>query len=474
MADRITRCPHCSTSFRVTDSHLQIARGAVRCGSCLQIFQALEHLIAAAEPAVAESPTATESPSVAESPTATESPSADARPALDASPAASADPEQPAARKAFAFHLEEDEDDLLISDDMVTADKSLKIEGKLSDTFIRSSQTGERTLFDRQPQQRYDPGKGPGSDESWAEELLRETDEELASLPPQPAPANLSDTAMFALLDSDTLNTLAPAEPGPAQSAATPPHAARTTTGHTGADNNPPPAAAAAEPEPRPFSALDADAADSELNQPLDTPAAGERFGEPGPVKPTRNALHPERDAMIGRIEPEALELHAPPPGRSWGRELLWFGLSLVATAALIVQAGWFKAAELSKREPFRSVYQQVCPLLGCQVTELRDTRQIKTYNLVVRSHPQNSKALIVDAMLINNADFKQPFPVLNLAFSDLNNRPVASRRFSPGEYLGGELAGTAEIPPDQPVHIALEIVDPGPNAVNYRLDIVH
>jgi predicted Zn finger-like uncharacterized protein len=36
----ITRCPQCQTSFRVTDDQLRMADGAVRCGSCLTIFQA--------------------------------------------------------------------------------------------------------------------------------------------------------------------------------------------------------------------------------------------------------------------------------------------------------------------------------------------------------------------------------------------------------------------------------------------------
>jgi len=36
----ITRCPQCQTSFRVTDEQLRMADGAVRCGSCLTIFQA--------------------------------------------------------------------------------------------------------------------------------------------------------------------------------------------------------------------------------------------------------------------------------------------------------------------------------------------------------------------------------------------------------------------------------------------------
>jgi predicted Zn finger-like uncharacterized protein len=47
MAEHVTRCPHCQTSFRLRDQHLDAAGGKVRCGSCLQIFNAKEHLLAA-------------------------------------------------------------------------------------------------------------------------------------------------------------------------------------------------------------------------------------------------------------------------------------------------------------------------------------------------------------------------------------------------------------------------------------------
>ncbi|MEH6606129.1 MAG: DUF3426 domain-containing protein [Pseudomonadales bacterium] len=47
MADqrKITQCPECQTAFRVSDAQLATARGAVRCGSCLQVFLAKEHWI---------------------------------------------------------------------------------------------------------------------------------------------------------------------------------------------------------------------------------------------------------------------------------------------------------------------------------------------------------------------------------------------------------------------------------------------
>jgi predicted Zn finger-like uncharacterized protein len=41
----VTQCPHCQTSFRVSYHQLSLARGAVRCGSCLQVFNAARQLL---------------------------------------------------------------------------------------------------------------------------------------------------------------------------------------------------------------------------------------------------------------------------------------------------------------------------------------------------------------------------------------------------------------------------------------------
>ncbi|KTT16947.1 MJ0042-type zinc finger domain-containing protein, partial [Pseudomonas parafulva] len=42
----VTQCPHCQTSFRVTHHQLSVARGVVRCGQCLQVFNAAKQLLA--------------------------------------------------------------------------------------------------------------------------------------------------------------------------------------------------------------------------------------------------------------------------------------------------------------------------------------------------------------------------------------------------------------------------------------------
>ncbi|MEX2476371.1 DUF3426 domain-containing protein [Marinobacter sp.] len=38
-----TRCPKCDTRFRVTDEQLSIAKGKVRCGNCMDVFNAIDH-----------------------------------------------------------------------------------------------------------------------------------------------------------------------------------------------------------------------------------------------------------------------------------------------------------------------------------------------------------------------------------------------------------------------------------------------
>jgi predicted Zn finger-like uncharacterized protein len=40
-----TRCPHCTSVFNITSEQLAARGGHVRCGSCLQVFRADQHLV---------------------------------------------------------------------------------------------------------------------------------------------------------------------------------------------------------------------------------------------------------------------------------------------------------------------------------------------------------------------------------------------------------------------------------------------
>lgn len=169
-------------------------------------------------------------------------------------------------------------------------------------------------------------------------------------------------------------------------------------------------------------------------------------------------------------VEDEPLHLDWQPRRKPWGRWLGWSLLILIALLALVGQYVYYNLDELARQERYRPWLERICPLAGCTLPSRVDIGQIRSSNLVVRSHPDFKGALVVDAIIYNRAPFPQPFPLLEFSFADINGNRVASRSFKPGEYLSGELTGQQQMPSQVPIHISLDILDPGTRAVNYSL----
>jgi hypothetical protein len=177
------------------------------------------------------------------------------------------------------------------------------------------------------------------------------------------------------------------------------------------------------------------------------------------------------RNAGLLNLAQEPLQLDWREQKKPWGRKLAWALINLLALAALTGQYISYHFAELARQDQYRPWFAELCPQLGCTLPSKVEIALIKSSNLVVRSHPQFNGALVVDAILYNRAAFSQPFPLLELRFADQSGKLLASRSFKPSEYLAGELAGQVEMPPQTPIHISLDILDPGTKAVNYSLN---
>ncbi|WP_330114530.1 DUF3426 domain-containing protein [Pseudomonas sp. JS3066] len=444
----VTQCPHCQTSFRVSRAQLAVAHGAVRCGACLHVFNAAQQLLAAKGQAIAP---ATPKPKPA-------APTAPPRPATPQAPAApvpsvatvlkppvapQTTPVKPASSDTLWIHDDLDLDSLDLDEELAKLEQE---EQRLSRDLLGPA-APVRT--EKQPTPRHDEG--------WAEALL-EAEEPSAELaaerddehepeagpdfelraepvaepvsrtpvePPKPAPAERTEPSLSMDLVED--------EPGPDFSLGS-----------------------ARDDEPE-----DLRDDDDELDEPPAT--------EPVRQQHSRNEPALRDDGLLD-LNDEPLQLDWQESRRPWGRWIGWFLLNLIAIGALSTQYIWYHFDELARQDQYRPWFQQICPEIGCQLPSKVDIDLIKSSNLVVRSHPEFSGALVVDAILYNRAAFAQPFPLLELRFADINGQLLASRRFKPGEYLSGELAGQAEMPPQTPIHISLDILDPGTKAVNYSL----
>jgi len=398
----VTQCPHCQTSFRVSHTQLSVARGVVRCGACLQVFNAARQLLE-------QSTGRQEVPAPAPAPA-------------------------PVAPRPGPISLREWSANELDLDE-------LDLDGELARLEQREIQPA-RTFKDH-----------PARDESFSASRDEQRDEPWHD---KPFGTHAED---LELLDEDLVPPIIERDPPLEESPAV---AARTEP------------SLSLEPTPPLQPGIGSLHADDDLPPKRERLSAHDDDDDDEPQPAAANPHHRRepnlRDAPLLDLIDDPLQLDWQKRRMPWGKRLLWLGLSVVAALALMGQYVGYHFDELARQDEYRPWFQQLCPTFGCTVPSKVDIDRIKSSNLVVRSHPDFNGALVVDAIIYNRAPFSQPFPLLELRFADINGHLIASRRFKPGEYLSGELAGGSEMPPQTPIHIALDILDPGPKAVNYSL----
>lgn len=427
-AQHKTQCPHCGAQFRISEQHLAQAKGAVRCGSCLQVFQATEHLVdspvAAAKPAAPAAPA--EKWSLTEEPT-------------------QQTPEKPTSVSSSRWTMDDDLSDDMAEDmpdelvdepppsDFQSNDTKMSLGGlELSDSFMSLDGDGDDNLYEENFSDMAGAGKkmhSEDSDESWAEKLLEELEED-----DKPAPVEVRADLMSLTERAEDQHRREERERKKRRTAQ----------------------ASQEQPADMPDWAVDSgdffsDESLGVLNEgtddlmAIDIPAIEER-------KISRASLPLDGSSGLG------------------GELLKWGALSLAALLVLTSQYLIFNFQELSRTPAWRPFYSNICGAIGCTLPNPSDVTKLRGANLVVRAHPQAAGALIVDVIVFNESRYAQPFPLLELGFTSINGRAIASRRFRPEEYLRGDLKSMTAMPPNVPIRLSLEILDPGSDAQNYTL----
>lgn len=400
-----TQCPNCQTRFRVTEEQLGIAKGKVRCGNCMKVFNAIEHQVIPGGGEKPRTPPAPEKPS--------DSPSSAGSGASEEDFVFADNPEEDAAEGRYAGTK------LTFSDD------------ELSDSF-RS--------FDERDEAGYKDADTDSSDEdvdeSWAEAILQDDEpasrKSSAAERPEPAP-----------------------EPEPEEPAPEP--ETRPEPGHE----------LSLEEEPvfeQTETASSRGARTTKESDPFDDFVDESGFDFDEPERPS-DAFHADPPFRDLRRDPVAVD-----SGGSGIRTIVWSVIVLGLIGVLIAQVTWFQFDRLSAIPELRPFYEKGCELAGCELKPLINVEAIQSRKLVVRTDPDNRSQLVVDAVIINRADFEQPFPAIALTFSNLNGDVVAQSLFTPEEYLAGEGRELDAMPTDTPVRIAINIRDPGRDAVNYNI----
>ena len=532
----LTKCPHCGTTFRLSQEHLEIAGGAVRCGSCYQVFHAKEHIVKTAvveeirqEPRREEPPDPFEEFELEDGDPYEEAPnwSADDHPDADLFEQSYVTEDEEQTLKEFGLEPEpqpepkkkksKDEvdeswaealldeigadDDESAEDDLIQDDPEEDNDYRSNTGFggITSSGSAFEEEFSKEESEdeisdtfkdlHYesfnkfgvdDDTDEPGSksnDESWAQKMLEELEAEEA-----PRPPSLEE---LSILDDSEPEKDKAGNPFTARDVSRNAQDAITKAREKAREEAKKQREAEKAKGPRPPNTktpakTEHDAFFGELTDDIDLGEDFDLNDMEGMVAEERpRHAEPENEAPQTDILEEQLavsELHfgdEPRKPRSGLKTAGLVALNIIAILGLVAQHAYFNFNDLARQDAYRPWYKMFCDQLGCELPTRVDISKIQGTNLVVRSHPMEPNALVIDAIVYNRANYPQPYPDLRLAFQDINGNPIASRRFSPDEYIQDKQIDFRNMPPDTPVHLTLEIVDPGKSAVNYQIDFL-
>lgn len=133
-------------------------------------------------------------------------------------------------------------------------------------------------------------------------------------------------------------------------------------------------------------------------------------------------------------------------------------------------QITYFRAHDLLQLIPSsRPLLEAFCEKINCHYSGPRDVKKIQLTSRNVKLHPKEKKALLINAVMVNQATFAQPYPDIHIKLSDISGNVIAERIFNSKTYMGKLSNPFLLMKSRIPVHINFEVVDPGKDAINFE-----
>lgn len=405
----VTRCPKCKTAFKVNPNLLAKANGKVRCGACLCVFDAEDHIQFASDELESSAPSAQpfvqNEPAKAPVKKATKAPAAKAPPKAPVEPPPSkqssvADPvtdfsaELSGATDDDAFVFADDADNLFSDDDEPSFTEANSGIGEIDENFL-NFQTDDSMRNQFEPHSGNLEAEEEDDEEAWAESLVNDSQPTLENYQLVDEPSKqAADTAKVNITER-----IAPVR-------ATKKRPAKKTTGE-------------------------------------------------------RNSASLAIDEIESRHQ----------QGNGVFSMALWSLLALVFAGLLLVQYGWYERQSLAQHSSLRPIYDAVCELTACTLPPLQDVSQIAVSRHQVARNPNDPGTVLVDLVQRNQADFEQPFPQVIVSFMNDQGRTTQRYRANPEQYLTGSIGADELMPTGVDIQIQLVLENPG-NVARYRIDL--
>ena len=146
------------------------------------------------------------------------------------------------------------------------------------------------------------------------------------------------------------------------------------------------------------------------------------------------------------------------------------------AIAGLVLGAQWIHhfRSDIAGHATFGAWIAPVYAAFGAEVTPNWDVRQYQIIDWIATAEP-NSRglgSLKITARIQNRGPLRQPYPAVQLRLKDRWEEAVGSRVFAPAEYLPPDTPHDQLMSPGETARAEIEVIDPGPDAYGFELDV--
>ena len=160
--------------------------------------------------------------------------------------------------------------------------------------------------------------------------------------------------------------------------------------------------------------------------------------------------------------------------GERRARSRWWSVAAALALLALGAQGIHYFRARLASHPTFGPWVARAYAALGNEIAPSWDVHQYQIIDWIATAEP-NSRgvgSLKITARIQNRGPQRQPYPAVQLRLKDRYEDAVGSRMFTPAEYLPRDTPRGRLMSPGETARAELEVVDPGPDAYGFELDV--
>jgi len=142
--------------------------------------------------------------------------------------------------------------------------------------------------------------------------------------------------------------------------------------------------------------------------------------------------------------------------------------LSILILLGVGLFSVWSNRQSLAWSDTWGETVTSVCAYLPCDLKPKRDVSKIKLLQRQLAPDEELENVLDVKVLLINEATFAQPYPTIKIAFSNKDGKQVLVKGFKPSDYLD---AGSVNdlMPSESEVHIHFKTEVEGSDSLGFE-----